>query len=127
MASEANVERLFALPYFQQMFDQMIKPMGEAVGQILGVDEDVDPEIRARATTEAQQFTYRGMMGIVKSHYLEILSDEEVDYLIEAYQHPVFLKLLNSAKSVMPMMVTWFEENEEALLRHIDQVLAEPA
>lgn len=127
MASEANVERLFALPYFKNMFDQMIKPMGDAVGQILGVDEDVDPEIRARATTEAQQFTFQGMMGIVRNYYLESLTDAEVDYLCEAYQNPVFLKLQASASVMMPTMVAWFEENEEAMLRHIDKVLAEPA
>jgi hypothetical protein len=128
MASEASIERLFALPYFQQMFDRMIKPLGDACMQLLSPDEDedIDPEILARANTAAQKFTYRGMMGLVRNHYLEILSDAEVDYLCEAYQNPVFLKLLNSAETMLPTMVAWLQDNEEALHQHIDEALAEP-
>lgn len=127
MADKMNVERLFTLPYFQQTFDQMVKPMADATGQVLCAQNDIDPKLLARATEEAHKFIYQGMVELVMNLYVEVLSDEEVEFLREAYQHPTFLKLQNSMQSMMPMMVAWFEENQELIQRSIERALDEAA
>lgn len=127
MADKLNVERLFTLPYFQQMFDQMVRPMADTMGQILCADDDIDPRLIAKVTEEAHRYIYQGMMELVMNLYIEVLSDEDVEFLREAYQHPAFLKLQNSMQSMMPMMVAWFEENQELIQRSIERALDEAA
>lgn len=125
MADKLNVERLFTLPYFQQMFDQMVKPMADTLGQILCDDDGIDPRLIAKVTEEAHRHIYQGMVELVMNLYVEVLSDEEVEFLREAYQHPAFLKLQNSMQSMMPMMVAWFEENQGLIQRSIERALDE--
>lgn len=123
MADKLNVERLFSLPYFQQMFDQMIKPLNDSLGQIHCAEDGLDPELYARITEEANRYIYQGLTGIMMDFFVDVLTDEDVDFLRAAYQHPAFLKLQLNLQSTIPMMIAWFEDNQEIIRRSIKTAL----
>ncbi len=126
MADKQNVERLFMLPYFQQMYEQTVKPMTDMMGQILYANTDVDPRLVGKVTEEmTNQYIYQEMMRHMMDLYVEFLTDEEVEFLREAYQHPAFLKLQISMLSLMPRVVSWFEENQEIIQSSIKRALDE--
>jgi hypothetical protein len=124
MASRVNVERLFTLPYFQETFDQMIRPMADVSAQVLCAEEDhIDPKILSNVVLDVHKYVYQGVMQIVMNLYTEVLSDEDVEFLYSVYQNPTMLKLKSGLQTLMPMMVAWYEENKEAIRHSVEIAL----
>lgn len=120
MASRDAVEKLFALPFFEQIMPQLVQPMYAAIAQHVTDDEEEAARFLAGAN-EVNTKVYEGMIKLCKDFYVEVLTDEEVAVMVEVYQNPAFLKLMALMPTVMPRMIGWFEENGEELERLYDE------
>lgn len=114
MADKSEVEVLINLPFFQNLFEQMMLPMLQSLKSFTAEDAalvtDSDDSVR-----EAYRFIFDGMMEVTADFYCEFLSNDEVRELVIMYQNPVFLKLQKSMEQVMPKMFAWFELHEEQI------------
>jgi len=133
MANRAKVQALMQLPYYQNVFEQMAKPLGEAgmrmTANMLGED-DIDIDDLAKANEPTFQFILDGMLQLTEDTYTEELSDQEVDALTKIVQDPVMLKLLDLTSKTTPRMVAWFEENGATIERMAEEAaerLQQPA
>ena len=119
VANPMNVERLFALPFFQQMFEKMFEPLASSLGQNFYLNNEVDPALIPKVTDVAFKYIYQGMTKIIIDSMTKNLTDDEVDFLRLAYQHPGFLKMQDQMQSMIPEMNTWLEENQKLILDSI--------
>ncbi len=114
MADRSEVEVLVNLPFFQNLFDQMMSPMLSSLDSY-SADDVFPSEGSKESAVEAYRFIFDGMIEISADFYCEILTNSEVRELVVMYQSPVFLKLQVSMEQIMPKMLNWFEQNEERI------------
>jgi len=120
MADRNKVRALMQLPYYENLFEQMAKPLSEAgmrvTATMLG-DDYTDIDALAKANEQTLQFIMDGVMSLTVDIYVEELSDADIDALALIVQDPVMLKLLDLTSQTAPRMVAWFEENAETIER----------
>mgnify|MGYP001135936346 CR=1 FL=1 len=126
MASKAKVAELFELPYFKQMIPQYVQPMMAAYAEIATDSAEEAAEYLA-ATEAVSEKVFTGMLAMVRGFYEEVMTDEEVAVMIDIYQNPAFMKLMEMMPKMMPRMVDWFEENEEMLMQTVADAMGDEA
>ena len=127
MASKSNVERLFELPYFQQMLEKVGRPMADQLVQLISADDEdeVNPQLLEKAIKQAYTRIFNGMFEITADLYAEVLTDEEVGHLREICQHPTILKLQDIGPKMIPRLQDWMEKNGAAISLSIRATLNE--